>query len=42
MFEVKQELLQAIINYLQTKPFQEVARFIQELSQLKKTEEKKQ
>lgn len=37
-FEISQELVQAIANYLQTKPFQEVHQLIAALSQLKKIE----
>ena len=40
MFEISKEQLQAIANYLATKPFQEVAQLIQMLTQLKPVDAK--
>lgn len=37
--KINQDILQAISNYLQTKPFNEVAGFLRELSQLEAVEE---
>lgn len=40
MFEISKEQLQAIANYLATKPYQEVAQIINMISQLKPVEQK--